>query len=851
MLAGAIRAGKAFVELLADDSKLRRQLAKVQVRMQKWGRSLQQMGSSLFTGGLAAATPLALGARIFANYSDQISLVRAVAKGTKDELDQLDRTAKKLGATTSFTASQVAELMVELGRGGMTAKEINTATQGVLDLARATGTETGTTAGIVVAALRAFNLEASQSQRVADVLTAAANGSFNTLQTLGEAFTYAGVSAAQAGMSIEETAAILMALGNVDIQGSMAGTTLRRLLTINAAEAQKLQEIFGVTFRDAAGNARPLVDVFEEINAAMEGLGSGERAAAFNEAFGLLGITGAQVIAGSTLDVRQFTEELQRAGGTARKVAGEMDDNLGGSFRMMMSAVEGLAIAVAEALTPTFREWARTIETNAGVWAAWVQANASAIISAAKLTAGVLALGAALKALGTIMTFVGKHPLIAVLGLGAAAFQYWTSSAERASDAAADFSRKQREALAAGDERRSQLTQMMDRLRELAAKQQLTNSEQDEARKIVNQLNSAYGDLGITIDKTTGKIEGLTAATRKQIEADLESRVNQLRQAEVAKRSEAKVLMDQAGAVHGDTWSRVAAEWWERAKTMGFGAGSWSSQVKSVDDAAINVEQAAWARAAKVQGEAAAIAKELQETTEKLNRVRRGEIEAVKEQAEATGEAAAAQRELVTLTKEQRVALAEQNAELDRLEAQTKLRGEALDKRLLEIDRRRDMEVAMASGDPGQVAFAEQRGFLQQMLLSQEHSRSRDLRRLERDAELQRLAAENSFTGQQLERRLLEIRQQLEEERAKLEGDDDELGFLREKHFLERLQLVQRRALEKLGESRVTFSGTAAARGALSAGGPVREILARLDQLIRGNDQVARAVEENAPKAIA
>ncbi len=66
-------------------------------------------------------------------------------------------------------------------------------------------------------------------------------------------------------MSLEETLAVLGTLGNLGIQGSEAGTALRRLLTLGSAESEKFQKVFGVATKDAQGNARDLVDILEKL----------------------------------------------------------------------------------------------------------------------------------------------------------------------------------------------------------------------------------------------------------------------------------------------------------------------------------------------------------------------------------------------------------------------------------------------------------------------------------------------------------------------------------------------------------------------------------------------------------
>ncbi|MBU6222274.1 MAG: phage tail tape measure protein [Planctomycetes bacterium] len=353
--AGGVRAGAAYVEIFAKDGQFQASLNRIQNRMKAVGTAMRQVGTQMAIGGAAIGTPMVMALRQFTAFDDAIRMTGAVSQATAPQLAQLTNTARELGATTSFTATQVALLMGELGRAGFSPDQIEDMTGAVLDLSRATGTDATASAGIMAATLRQFGMGATDAARVADVLTAAANKTFNSVEGLGEAMQYAGPVAASMGMDIEQTAAILGTLGNVGIQGSEAGTALRRLLTITGAEAQKLQEIFGVSFLDAAGNVRPLVDTLGEVAAATNGMATGLRTAKFNEAFGLLGITAAGAIGAVAADTRVLEQELRRAGGTANITAKQMDAGLGGSLRILMSAIEGVSLAFGDALAPSLQ----------------------------------------------------------------------------------------------------------------------------------------------------------------------------------------------------------------------------------------------------------------------------------------------------------------------------------------------------------------------------------------------------------------------------------------------------------------------------------------------------------------
>lgn len=375
-------------------------LKSIRKQAQQISDEFLKMGRTLTTIGVAMAIPIALATKRFADFDDQMRTVKAVSQSSEVEFQRLTETAKRLGATTSFTAVEVAQMMTELGRAGFTAAQIDVMTAAVLNLARASGTEGAVAAGIMAATIRQFGLDATDAARVADVLTAAANKTFNTVESLGEALSYAGPVAADFGMSIEQTLALLGALGNVGIQGSEGGTAVRRLLALSAAEAKEWGDNFGVTMLDTAGNVRPLIDVLEEIRTATAGMGTAERGAKFKEAFGILGITAASSLGKNAVNVRELEAALLKAGGTAANTAKEMDAGLGGSLRILLSAVEGVAIAIGEALAPVLMKIGDYLIPALTIIKTFIDQNKTVIRVIAGVVVGILALGGTLLTIG-------------------------------------------------------------------------------------------------------------------------------------------------------------------------------------------------------------------------------------------------------------------------------------------------------------------------------------------------------------------------------------------------------------------------------------------------------------------
>ena len=70
---GAIRAGRAFVELFADDSKLVRGLRRAERKVKAFGRSIRTFGLKLMGLGTAVLAPLLGAAKVFASMGDQVA----------------------------------------------------------------------------------------------------------------------------------------------------------------------------------------------------------------------------------------------------------------------------------------------------------------------------------------------------------------------------------------------------------------------------------------------------------------------------------------------------------------------------------------------------------------------------------------------------------------------------------------------------------------------------------------------------------------------------------------------------------------------------------------------------------
>ena len=289
-------------------------------------------------------------------FQDAMAKVQALSGASGAELKKLEDTAKQMGATTIFSASECADALGYMALAGWDANESAAGLPGVLNLAAASGMELAEASDMVTDYLTAFGLEADQAGRMADVLSYAQAHSNTTTQQLGEAFKNCAVNAHNAGMSLEETTAILGKLADQGLKGSEAGTALNAVIRDMTQKMKDGHIQIGntkVAVQDANGNFRKMSDIVADVTKATEGMGDAEKTAALQSTFtadsikamGILCNTGAD-------DIDKFTKSLENSKGSAQKMSDMMNNTLSGSLKQLGSAWEALQLSLGDTTGP-------------------------------------------------------------------------------------------------------------------------------------------------------------------------------------------------------------------------------------------------------------------------------------------------------------------------------------------------------------------------------------------------------------------------------------------------------------------------------------------------------------------
>ena len=206
------------------------------------------------------------------------------------------------------------------------------------DLATATGSDLARAAIVAGSAVRGFGLDASETQRVVDVMAVSFTSSALDIEKFQTSMTKVAPIAKSAGFSIEDTTAIMAQLSDSGIEASIAGTSLRNILLKMQDPNSDLVKSFGKTIH-SLDELVPALGKFSE---------EGGSLAEIMEVVDLRQAAAFEQMITSRDRTVALRDSLLDANGAASEMATIVGDNLEGAFKRFTSALEGLAINITE-----------------------------------------------------------------------------------------------------------------------------------------------------------------------------------------------------------------------------------------------------------------------------------------------------------------------------------------------------------------------------------------------------------------------------------------------------------------------------------------------------------------------
>ena len=399
---GMKRTGKV---LKANEKKLKEN----ENAHKSWAKSLNTSSVAVTAAaGVAVAATGALVAKFFldstkaaTDFNKSMANLSAITGATGKDLQFLRETALEFGATTTLSATQASEALKlvasakpDLLSNAAALKEVTK--QAVLLAEASGGTLTlGDSAGVVGKALNQFSEDADQAARFVNVLAAGAKFGSSEVLATSLALKNAGVAAASAGVSFEETNAAIQVLAKNGIEGAEAGSALRN--------------IFLKLDTDTNSKLRPSV---VGLSTALKNLNAlNETGAQQVKRFGLENIVAGKSLLSNVSSLTDLTGKLTGTN-TAFEQASTNVNNLDGDLLSLNSAYEALQIQVGSLadnelrqITQATTEFIQALNGNEAALKEWegtfkaieiVALSVAAILTARLVPAAVLATAAQL-----------------------------------------------------------------------------------------------------------------------------------------------------------------------------------------------------------------------------------------------------------------------------------------------------------------------------------------------------------------------------------------------------------------------------------------------------------------------
>mgnify|MGYP002607303264 CR=1 FL=1 len=273
--------------------------------MNTWNRGIQMSASNTMDFGMQLVGGMARAYKYSAGVQNEVWTASKIAGATIAEQREMLQLAKDVNEITPLTASDVASGQRYLAMAGNkfdAIKEMIGPASKLASIFTMPVGQKGGVADLMTNIMSMYQIPMGEAARVTDDLYTAVTNANISLTDLAQSISYAGADMATAGVDLRQTAAAIGVLGDMGIQGSMAGTSLAnmiRYLQLSLVNQKKkgynaLADL-GLSpdeFFDAQGNLIDLYTIYQKFAKAAVDLPSRIETPTFFNIFGVRGNRG-------------------------------------------------------------------------------------------------------------------------------------------------------------------------------------------------------------------------------------------------------------------------------------------------------------------------------------------------------------------------------------------------------------------------------------------------------------------------------------------------------------------------------------------------------------------------------
>ncbi|MBA2858291.1 TP901 family phage tail tape measure protein [Methanococcus maripaludis] len=337
--------------------------SEIQSMAKKAQTSFRDLESSMRSAGVAAAAisaPLVAGLGVAIDtgmeYEQSLKNVQALLKSSEDQYKELYDFGIEVSRTSIYAANEIGEAMYYSASAGQTNQQIMASLNDTLSLAAATQSDVAQTSDLMNSSFSIFQLEASESSRVASTYAEAIATSQANLTKLQYSMRQVGTVAAGMKYDIEDTTAALMTLYQAGYQGEQAGTILSSALTTIldlTPEAKATLQKYKITESDLLEDGA--VKSWEDVIAVFENADMNQQDLA--TIFGETSLKGMISMIGQGSEaLKTYQDNLHNASGAAEEMKEIQLNSISGMWALFKSDMNAVELNVFGDMRPEIEE---------------------------------------------------------------------------------------------------------------------------------------------------------------------------------------------------------------------------------------------------------------------------------------------------------------------------------------------------------------------------------------------------------------------------------------------------------------------------------------------------------------
>lgn len=346
--------------------KVNQSFDKLKAGGQRVSRGTNQVAGGMKAVGVAGvglAGGIAYTVKEHMSFEKQMSSVVAKMDDGQENYAALEFSAKSLGASTVYSATEAAAGLDFLATAGYSAKEAMGVLPTILKAAAASNMPLAQTTSIVADSLSQlspimgqYGDKTQQAIVLADMMAMTGARTNSEISDLGEALTYGGGAMANLKIPLDQVMGSLGLLANAGIKGSSAGTAMVNMFNKLQDPTEKAHQwlaAMNLSYKDfidqKTGKLIGVDQIIGKLAFGMKDLGDEfDKGAAISEILGIRGQRAFFAMAAQAEKAPTLFKDLQNSAGSADKMYKIMTDNLWGMTQNMSSALEGVRLEVGK-----------------------------------------------------------------------------------------------------------------------------------------------------------------------------------------------------------------------------------------------------------------------------------------------------------------------------------------------------------------------------------------------------------------------------------------------------------------------------------------------------------------------